>query len=490
MLFRSIELHLDAEKLQQSFTALIQGFSDYSAQDPASDVSALGAAVQDYLGSDAARTILAEQIQALLSEKTQNLIDGAALQQALQSVLEGYPAFAAQQPDPQDYETNFQAYLQSPEVQSIISGQVTQIEAAAEQLQVTPQELGSLVSALAQGYSDYAAQNGKPQPDKIVSTFSAYLNTQEAKDLLTQAVSDSVDFSGLEKKINQMMGTAAGQFANALSSQLSRAMTLLASRLQTALTASFSTMFSSLDQMFNLDPDAFAGAIKMNMTEQELQSLLSSLLSTENHTYENNLKSLGYQPLDVPDTIYIYPKDFEAKQEIGGIIEAYNTAAEAAGEEDRVIQYTDMVGALMGSVTDIVDIVSYVLIAFVAISLVVSSIMIGVITYISVLERKKEIGILRSIGASKGNIANVFNAETMITGFLAGLIGVGLTLLILIPANLILHAVTGHPEINAVLPPLGGVLLVLLSVGLTLIGGLIPSGKAARSDPVTALRTE
>ena len=163
---------------------------------------------------------------------------------------------------------------------------------------------------------------------------------------------------------------------------------------------------------------------------------------------------------------------------------------EDAGKEEQVITYTDVVGALMSSVTDIIDTISYVLIAFVAISLIVSSIMIGVITYISVLERKKEIGILRAIGASKGNISQVFNAETFIIGLTAGLIGIGLTLLILIPGNMVIHHIADSNEINAVLPAGAAGILILLSVLLTLIGGLIPSRKAAKSDPVAALRTE
>lgn len=160
------------------------------------------------------------------------------------------------------------------------------------------------------------------------------------------------------------------------------------------------------------------------------------------------------------------------------------------GKEEQVITYTDMVGTLMSSVTDIVDVVSYVLIAFVAISLIVSSIMIGVITYISVLERRKEIGILRAMGASKRNISQVFDAETFIIGLCAGLMGIGLTLLILIPGNALIHYLAGTTTINASLPASAAVILVLLSVGLTVLSGLIPSSKAAKSDPVTALRSE
>lgn len=168
----------------------------------------------------------------------------------------------------------------------------------------------------------------------------------------------------------------------------------------------------------------------------------------------------------------------------------YNSRMESDGEESKIISYTDMVGTLMSSVTEIVDTISYVLVAFVAISLVVSSIMIGVITYISVLERRKEIGVLRAIGASRHNISQVFNAETIIIGFCAGVMGIALTLLLLIPGNAIIHSLTGTTDINAALPVVYAAALIALSVVLTLIGGLIPSSKAAKSDPVAALRAD
>ena len=172
------------------------------------------------------------------------------------------------------------------------------------------------------------------------------------------------------------------------------------------------------------------------------------------------------------------------------ILDTYNDDMENSGNDDKVISYTDIVGAMMSSVTTIIDTISYVLIAFVSVSLIVSSIMIGIITYISVLERIKEIGILRAIGASKRNISQVFNAETFIIGLMAGLIGVGVTLLLLIPGNALIHHLSGDPNINAFLPADAAVLLILISVILTLIGGIIPSKSAANKDPVEALRTE
>ena len=203
-------------------------------------------------------------------------------------------------------------------------------------------------------------------------------------------------------------------------------------------------------------------------------------------TYEDNLKTLGYVDLDSPDIINIYVSTFADKDAVAEIIEDYNDGVD---EKDR-ISYTDYVALIMSSVTTIIDVISYVLIAFVAISLIVSSIMIGIITYISVLERTKEIGILRAIGASKKDISRVFNAETIIVGFGAGLIGILVTVLLCIPVNAIVHSLTGINSINAVLPVSSAAILVLISMALTVVAGLIPSKVAANKDPVVALRTE
>lgn len=245
----------------------------------------------------------------------------------------------------------------------------------------------------------------------------------------------------------------------------------------------------SMQNAISFDADVFASAIQMNMTEQELAELMASMMSKEIYTYDTNLSLLGYADKSSPSQISLYPKDFESKEEVVKILDSYNARMEKE-DEDKVISYTDVVGSLMASVTTIVNLISYVLIAFVAISLVVSSIMIGVITYISVLERKKEIGILRAIGASKKNVSQVFNAETFIIGALAGLIGIGATVLLLFPTNSIIHTLAGNDRMNAALPPVGALILIALSIILTLIGGILPSRKAAKEDPVTALRTE
>lgn len=243
-------------------------------------------------------------------------------------------------------------------------------------------------------------------------------------------------------------------------------------------------LMTKMASAFKVDPDKIAAAFKFDMTEEEMRRLFEAMTTTTVENAETNLFLLGYQDLDKPTSISFYFKDFESKEKFIDFIDEYNDNA----DEEQVLSYADITGILMSSVKTIVDSVSYVLIAFVSISLVVSSIMIGIITYISVLERTKEIGVLRAIGASKKNISSIFNAETFIVGLFAGLLGIFTTLVLLIPTNMIIHSV--NDDINAVLPFNAAVILVILSVILTLIGGLIPSKHAAKKDPVLALRSE
>ena len=226
-----------------------------------------------------------------------------------------------------------------------------------------------------------------------------------------------------------------------------------------------------------------------NLNNEEMVELMEAYNENRNASYENNLQKLGAIDLDSPSSINIYPKDFDAKDRISSAIESYNQKQRDEGKEENVINYTDLVGVMMKSVSNIINTISYVLIAFVAISLIVSSIMIGIITYISVLERTREIGILRAIGASKKDISRVFNAETFIIGLISGLIGIGVTVLLTIPINSLIYKLTGV-AVNVSLPAVAGVILVVISMILTIIAGLIPAKMASKKDPVEALRTE
>ena len=225
------------------------------------------------------------------------------------------------------------------------------------------------------------------------------------------------------------------------------------------------------------------------LSSEEIAKMMEAYSANKDASYEKNLQKLGAVDIDTPTSISIYPKDFESKDKISSAIEEYNQKQRDDGKEENTISYTDIVGTMMKSVSQIINTISYVLIAFVAISLIVSSIMIGIITYISVLERTKEIGILRAIGASKKDISRVFNAETLIIGLISGLIGIGITVLLTLPINSMIYAITGVKVVTAV-PFKAGVVLVLISMFLTIIAGLIPAKIASKKDPVIALRTE
>ncbi|WP_101721469.1 ABC transporter ATP-binding protein/permease [Eggerthella timonensis] len=345
----------------------------------------------------------------------------------------------------------------------------------------------------------------------------AYLASDEVQKKIAAAIMGSIDMdkatealqAQLQQQIGAKMQQAVPAMAQALQSQLQASIsTAMSSYMQNVLGAymqqmsaaveaqvsaamqqSMSQIAANMSNAMSIDESAFQNAFKMNMSEEELGELMMSLMNTEDTSYDNNLKKLGYADPAKPGGIDIYPIDFESKEKVIEILDGYNDRMTDEGQEDKVITYTDFVGTLMSSVTDIVNMISYVLVAFVAISLVVSSIMIGVITYISVLERKKEIGILRSIGASKGDISRVFNAETIIVGFTAGVIGIGLTALACIPANAIVYSLFDVADV-ASLPWQAAVILVAISVFLTFLAGLIPSSAASRKDPVEALRSE
>ena len=226
-----------------------------------------------------------------------------------------------------------------------------------------------------------------------------------------------------------------------------------------------------------------------SLSSEEIAKMMETYSQNKDASYDKNLEKLGAVNLDKPSVINIYPKNFDAKENISKAIEEYNQKQRDDGKEENVINYTDIVGIMIKSVSQIVDIISYVLIAFVSISLVVSSIMIGIITYISVLERTKEIGILRAIGASKKDVSRVFKAETFIIGLISGIIGIGITVLLTIPINNIIYKLT-EVKVHTMVPPVAGIILVIISMLLTIIAGLIPAKMASKKDPVEALRTE
>ncbi|RDB59151.1 ABC transporter [Paraeggerthella hongkongensis] len=354
--------------------------------------------------------------------------------------------------------------------------------------EVTPEQTRDIVDNVMAGYKKYLLTHpiDPSDPDAFNKSFSDYMATPEAQAIIVAAAAGIATESDLQAQIATAL---QGYMQTTMTTYMGAMATELQTQVTAALQQSMNQMAANMASAMSIDPDKFKDAFQMNMSEEELGELMMSLMSSEDASYDNNLKKLGYADLNKPGAIDIYPVDFESKEKAIEILDAYNDRMTAEGQDDKVITYTDFVGTLMSSVTDIVNMISYVLVAFVAISLVVSSIMIGVITYISVLERKKEIGILRSIGASKGDISRVFNAETIIVGFTAGLIGIGTTALACIPVNAIVYSLFNVADV-ASLPWQAAVILVAISVFLTFLAGLIPSSAASRKDPVEALRSE
>ena len=493
-IMNGVSVNLTQDTMTELFNALLKGYQDSVGDDPATDITGLTDGLKQYLTSDEAVQYLSQKLKEILQPQLEGVITEDMLKSFVGRVMEDYQDFALKQENPDDFNANFRAYLETDAVSRILSEELAGIKDKLSSVTITDDQIKEILTDLANGYGEYAKANNLAQPDKIQAAFLKYISSDAGQKLLLQYVEKIVDTKTLQANLQNKMASVMGGFTNELTSQISSAMgkvmEQVGTNLQKSMGNAMTSLMGNMQDIFSIDPDAFAKAIQVNMSEDDLQELMTSLMTTGTVSYESNLNKMGYADEDDPQTISIYPIDFDSKQVVDQIIEDYNDDMKNSGQDDKVISYTDMVGMMMSSVTSIVNMISYVLIAFVAISLVVSSIMIGVITYISVLERRKEIGILRAIGASKGNVGAVFNAETFIIGLLAGVIGIVLTLIAIFPTNYIIHTVSGNTDVNAALPIGAAFILIALSVVLTLLGGLIPANKASKSDPVTALRTE
>ena len=519
--------------MQSLLTELLNGYQESIKDKPEADTAKMQAAIWQYLTGEEVTERVTEDIRNLAKNNIQVDVSSEQLIAAATRLMNQYQDYVKKNDIAEPGTESILAFLATKEAQDAIRSEAEKLLQDGVTVNITTEQIKEiLVKDVLEGYSDYAKKNALPDPVNLWTYFMEYLQSEAGQQVLLKGLSSMIDISQVEQKFSEEMGTYMQSVMSAYTEAITKAvedkfsdimtqvtqqltvgiqdamnemmkkigtnmqkalqqvMTQITSSMATAMTQAMNQLGSGMENALTVDPDAFAKAIQMNMSEDELSELLMSLMTYENASCDDNLKKLGYADEAVPDGISVYPKDFESKEEVIRILDEYNARMEASGKEEQVISYTDIVGTLMSSVTDIVDIISYVLIAFVAISLVVSSIMIGVITYISVLERKKEIGILRAIGASKRNVSEVFNAETCIIGFCAGLMGIGITLALLVPGNMLIHRLADTNQVSAVLPALPALVLIALSIFLTFIGGLIPSRKAAKSDPVTALRNE
>ena len=536
---KSVKFDFTEEKVTALLKEVLTGYQESIKDKPEADMDKMQAALKQYLTSKEMNERLCKDLQELVKNNVNVDMSSEKLIAVAVGLMNQYQEYAKANGITQTDVASILAFLSQGEIQQQIKEEAENLVKNSVTVNITTKQIRDLLMQdVVAAYPEYARNNSLPDPANLGTYFLEYMQTEDGQNRLMNGLMTLVDTSevqtqfsqametymksmmtsftdaiakGIESKFTEIMEqvekqltkgiqTAMEQMIGNISSGMQEAMQSVMTSVSSSLTSAMSQAMSGLgglgsgmgnmEDALSINPEAFAKAIQMNMNEDDLSELMMSLLSSENSSYDGNLKKLGYADLNVPGGINIYPKDFESKSEIVGILDQYNADMEAAGEDEKVITYTDLVGTLMSSVTDIVNIISYVLVAFVAISLVVSSIMIGVITYISVLERKKEIGILRAIGASRHNVSQVFNAETFIIGFCAGAMGIGITLLLLIPANSIIRSLADGVNVKAALPPVAAVVLIGLSVVLTLLGGLIPSRKAAKSDPVTALRTD
>ena len=536
---KSVKFDFTEEKVTALLKEVLTGYQESIKDKPEADMDKMQAALKQYLTSKEMNERLCKDLQELVKNNVNVDMSSEKLIAVAVGLMNQYQEYAKANGITQTDVASILAFLSQGEIQQQIKEEAENLVKNSVTVNITTKQIRDLLMQdVVAAYPEYARNNSLPDPANLGTYFLEYMQTEDGQNRLMNGLMTLVDTSevqtqfsqametymksmmtsftdaiakGIESKFTEIMEqvekqltkgiqTAMEQMMGNISSGMQEAMQSVMASVSSSITSAMSQAMSGLgglgssmgnmEDALSINPEAFAKAIQMNMNEDDLSELMMSLLSSENASYDGNLKKLGYADLNVPGGINIYPKDFESKSEIVGILDQYNADMEAAGEDEKVITYTDLVGTLMSSVTDIVNIISYVLVAFVAISLVVSSIMIGVITYISVLERKKEIGILRAIGASRHNVSQVFNAETFIIGFCAGAMGIGITLLLLIPANSIIRSLADGVNVKAALPPVAAVVLIGLSVVLTLLGGLIPSRKAAKSDPVTALRTD
>ncbi|MCD8365288.1 MAG: ATP-binding cassette domain-containing protein, partial [Clostridiales bacterium] len=498
---------VSSDSLSRLAEGLLSGYEAYAAENSVASYTDLSNDFMTYLSSAEAQQILS----SAMSEIIDDAISDALTRQDITALLEELSSAGSEGASDALY-----AWMTET------MGGIT----------ISSDQLASLTSQLTAGYASYAAANQLTTAESISESFMDYLNSDSAQQVLTAGIMEMLDTDLLEAQISaamqsymsgmmsgvtdaiagqieaqiaaamgevtsqmeSQMGSVMTQISSQIESQMSTVMSQMSAQLATVIESSMEDMLGGMsDSMLDsldIDAESIMDSFSANMDADSLLELMTSMSTAASSSYSGNLADLGYVDFDSPTEIDIYPKDFESKDGVVEILDDYNAEMLDAGEIEKQITYTDLVGTMMSTVTTIINLVSYVLIAFVSVSLIVSSIMIGIITYISVLERTREIGILRAIGASKRNISQIFNSETFIIGLCAGLLGVGIALLLLFPINMVVHNFVQDDGARAYLPTAYCIMLVVLSVVLTLIGGLIPSRKASKMDPVSALRSE
>ena len=483
--FDESKISLDMSGLQDSISLDMSGLGDGFSIDMASlgdglslDMSGLGDSLSmDMSGLENIETPKFDMDELTKLIAAQVSIPEDALTIIMQNVIQDFLMEIVSQGamPPQDVIAAFSAYLARPDVQANINGQLAALMEDSQMSAEVEQVVQEYMNGIMQGFM----ANLMKQMEAMQSQLQSQLQTQLQTQLQNQ----------IQGQMENVMTELTAQIQNQIQNQMQVVMGEIPKQIQAEIEKEMEKLPEQMKEAMSVDEEAMASAFKVKMSEKEVMELMNALMNQTESTADSNLTLFGYANSNAPSQISFFPTNFEGKERVGEFLENYNRQMEANGDDHKVITYTDLVGVMMSSVTDIVDTISYALIAFVAISLIVSSIMIGVITYISVLERKKEIGILRALGASKGDVRTVFNAETLIIGFIAGTLGITITQVISVIANIIVYDKLKIKNI-AQLPWESALILIGISMILAFVSGFFPSTAAARKDPVEALRSE
>ncbi len=478
------EITVSQEGLAAAIKAVLpeyvsDGDSEGDGEGTSVDVDAIVDAVVSYVNDNAAVSVS---------------VTDSDLTELAGSLSSGYAAYAQANglTTSESINESFSAYLSSDAVSRMVYiGIMSMVDFSGIQDSLSTALNSYMQTALASAVASYTETLSGALEEQMAAAMDQMRVKMTGQ--LTEQISAAVT-----QMMEEMMEEISARMSAAIESMVSEMMEEITEQLSDSMETMISEMIAeivdempeSLADSMTIDSDTLTDAFEFNMGSNDLTDLLTSMSSYNGTDYDSNLAALGYIDFNTPSGINIYPVDFEAKDAVVAILDDYNDQMEASGEEGKMISYTDMVATMMSSVTTIINTVTYVLIAFIAVSLIVSCIMISVITQISVMERTKEIGILRALGASERNVTWLFNAETFIIGCCSGLIGVGVSELLIIPINTVIHALVGDISVNATLPWNYALLLVVISIAITVLSGLIPARSAAKKDPVTALRTE
>lgn len=493
----SNQINAPAFDIQNSLEGILEDFIEDQQVTGDTGFDSLADNFDEYIASEDVQERLMEEFDKISMDlDLPNISDLVPIDEIQNNLVSLFDDFVRGQEEQgvteiEEWVSNFNEYVRSEEVQDSLAQEFDKISIEGEVPEslndILPvEDIQNILLGLLEDFARVQGEEGLIELENVFSNFDEYIRSDEVQERLMEDFQNSNSNQQISQNLSEIV---QNYFSSYIGLAFEEVMGTVQDDFKRQMEVKLSSLPRDIQNAMDINQDSFAEAFQFNLDEDELFALITSLGERDQVNQSSNLKTLGYRSIDDPSEINLYPKDFTTKDKVVEFIDDYNDKMKASGKEDKVVNYTDLIAAILSSVTTIINLISYALIAFVGISLVVSSIMIGVITYVSVLERIKEIGILRAIGASKKDIRRVFNAETLIIGFIAGTFGILVTYVISYFANIIIYNRFGISNL-AHLELKSAAMLILISMSLAFISGLIPSSSAANKDPVEALRSE